>query len=127
MLFTIAAGVISSALMLLVLLFAIAALIMVRSYLTDRILLGLALLSCFLALIFVPLLRTVPEQVSLLLFLVGFWPILSMIAAAVIASTVRVVQTRRKESLFSLILSIVAAVLFYINGTTPLLWPYRTQ
>lgn len=85
----------------------------------------LSLLACGAALVFAPLLRSLPEQFSIVLMLVGLWPTLAIITASVAASMLRFMQTRSRESLFSLLLSVLAVALFYINTTTSWLWPYR--
>jgi len=93
----------------------------------DRRLMRLSLLACLLALIFAPLVRTVPERVSLPLFLIGLWPTLAIIAMSVVANTVRAIQTGSTQSFLSLILSVLAVSLFYINSTTSWIWPYKAN
>ena len=93
----------------------------------DKRLIVLSLFACLVALAFVPLLRAVPDQVSFPLFFVGLWPTLAMIAISVVASIVRVIQTRSIYSILSLILSVLAVGLFYISSATPLIWPYKTS
>jgi uncharacterized membrane protein (UPF0136 family) len=92
---------------------------------SDKMLIGLSLGACLAAFGFVPLLRALPEPISLRFFFVTFWPTLALIAIAVIASTVRFIQTRKKESLPALLLSILAVGLYYINSTTEWIWPYK--
>jgi len=92
----------------------------------DRRLMRLSLFACFVALAFAPLLRVLPEKVSLYLFLIGLWPSLGVIAISVAASLVLAIQTRSQYAVLSLALSVLAAGLFYINTTTPWIWPYRT-
>ena len=46
----------------------------------DKRLVHLSLLACLIALVFAPLLRVIPDQVSFLFFLAGVWPILAIIA-----------------------------------------------
>lgn len=72
------------------------------------------------------LVRALPEEVGLPFFLISLWPTLAVIAVPVAASMVRVIQTRSPRALPSLILSMLAVGLFYINSTTPWIWPYRT-
>lgn len=86
----------------------------------------LSVLACVVALVFAPLLRAVPEEIGLRFFLIGLWPTLAIIAIAVITSVVRFIQRRDEESLPSLILSVSAVGLFYINSMTSLIWPYNT-
>lgn len=93
----------------------------------DKRLIVLSLFACLVALAFAPLLRAVPDQVSFPLFFVGLWPTLAMIAVSVVASIVRVIQTRSIYSILSLILSVLAVGLFYISSATPLIWPYKTS
>jgi tetrahydromethanopterin S-methyltransferase subunit D len=91
---------------------------------SDKGLVGLSLLACAAALVFDPLLRVLPEQISIYLFFVGFFPISAIILAAAITSTARLMQTRRWASVPSLLASMVAASLMYINTTSPWIWPY---
>jgi uncharacterized membrane protein len=91
---------------------------------SDNGLVGLSLLACVAALVFDPLLRVLPEQISIYIFFAGFFPISAAITAAAVTSTARLMQTRRWASVPSLIVSTVAASLMYINTTTPWIWPY---
>lgn len=93
----------------------------------DKRLIVLSLFACLVALAFAPLLRAVPNQVSFPLFFIGLWPTLAVIAVSVVASIVRVIQTRSIHSILSLILSVLAVGLFYISSATPLIWPYKTH
>lgn len=92
----------------------------------DKRLIVLSFFACFVALTFAPLIRAVPDEVSFPLFFVGLWPTLAIIAVSVVASMVRVMQTRSIQSFPSLILSVLAVGLFYISSATPLIWPYKT-
>ena len=92
----------------------------------DKRLIVLSLFACFVALVFTPLIRAIPDEVSFPLFLVGLWPTLAVIAVSVVASIVRVMQTHSTQSFLSLILSVLAVGLFYISSATPLIWPYKT-
>ena len=93
----------------------------------DKGLILLSVLACVVALVYVPLLRAVPREISLPFLLIGLWPTLAVIAIAVVTSLVRFIQRRDKESLLSLIWSLSAVGLFYINTMTPLIWPFRTD
>jgi hypothetical protein len=93
----------------------------------DKRLILLSVLACVVALVLVPLMRAVPKEISLPFFLIGTWPTLAIIATAVVTSVVRFIQRRDKESLLSLILSVSAVGLFYLNTTTSLIWPFRTD
>jgi hypothetical protein len=93
----------------------------------DKGLILLSVLACVVALVFVPLMRAVPREISLPFFLIGTWPTLATIATAVVTSVVRFIQRRDKESLLGLILSVSAVGLFYLNITTELIWPARTD
>jgi hypothetical protein len=92
----------------------------------DKWLICLSVLACVVALVFAPLLRAVPEEIGLRFFLIGLWPTLAIIAIAVVISVARFIQRRSKESLPSLVLSVSAVGLFYINSMTSLIWPYNT-
>ncbi len=92
----------------------------------DNRLMRLSLLACLAALAFAPLLRAVPDEVSFLLFFVGLWPTLAVVAISTVASAVRAIQTRSLRALPSLILSVLAAGLFYVNIATSWIWPYKT-
>lgn len=102
-------------------------LILLRKPDDKRLIIVLSLFACLVALAFAPLLRAVPDQVSFPLFFVGLWPTLAVIAVSVVASIVRVIQTRSIHSILSLILSVLAVGLFYISSATPLIWPYKTH
>jgi hypothetical protein len=93
----------------------------------DKRLILLSVLACVVALVLVPLMRAVPKEIGLPFFLIGTWPTLAIIATAVVTSVVRFIQRRDKESLLSLILSVSAVGLFYLNTTTSLIWPFRTD
>jgi hypothetical protein len=93
----------------------------------DKRLILLSVLACVVALVLVPLMRAVPKEISLPFFLIGTWPTLAIIATAVVTSVVRFIQRRDKESLLSLILSVSAVGLFYLNTTTSLIWRFRTD
>jgi predicted PurR-regulated permease PerM len=92
---------------------------------SDKLPMALSLAACSLALAFAPLLRMSGEEIGILIFIVGLFPVLGTIMAAVIASAMRYVQTRQMKALPSLVLSIAAIGLAYINFTTPFIWPYR--
>jgi uncharacterized membrane protein YoaK (UPF0700 family) len=92
----------------------------------DKRLIFLSVLACLVALVFAPMLRAVPEEIGLRFFLIGLWPTLAIIAIAVVISVARFIQRRSKESLPSLVLSVSAVGLFYINSMTSLIWPYNT-
>ncbi len=92
----------------------------------DKWLIRLSALACVVALVFAPMLRALPEEMSLPFFLIGLWPTLATIAIVVVASMARFIQRPGKESLPSLLLSALAAGLFYVSLTTPLIWPFRT-
>lgn len=87
---------------------------------TDRGLIVLALVVCVMALVFVPLLRVLPEQVGIPFFVVV---ILLMVIAV---STARFVHARTGAHLLSLALSILALTLFFVNATTAWIWPYAS-
>jgi hypothetical protein len=93
----------------------------------DKGLILLSVLACVVALVFVPLFRAVPREMSLPFFLIGMWPTLAIVATAVVTSVVRLIQRRDKESLVGLILSVSAVGLLYLNMTTSLIWPVRTD
>lgn len=93
----------------------------------NRRLMRLSFFACLLALIFAPLMRAVPERVGIPFFLIGLWPTLAIIAVSAVASAVQVIQTRSPRALLSLVLSVLAAGLFYINSTTAWIWPYKTH
>lgn len=95
-------------------------------WLDDRKLVHLSLLACLVALTFAPLLRALPEAVSLPFFVIGLWPSLGVIAISVAASLIRAIQARSRRVALSLVLGALAAGLFYINAATPWIWPYRT-
>jgi hypothetical protein len=111
--------------MILAVLMATSGSIMLVRWASGKGLIGLALIACTAALVFAPVLRISTEQIGLYLFIIGLFPVLGTITMAVVASTVRLVQTRKWGSLPSLILSMAAAAIMVINMTTPLLWPYR--
>lgn len=93
---------------------------------TDRGLVVLALVVCVMALVFVPLLRVLPERVGIPLFVVGLGPLLVILLMAIAVSTARFVQARTGTHLLSLALSILALALFFVNATTAWLWPYAS-
>ena len=93
----------------------------------DRGLNLLSVFACVVALVFAPLMRGVPKEISLPFFLIGTWPTLATIATAVVTSVVRFIQRRDKESLPSLILRVSAVGLFYLSTMTSLIWPFRTD
>ena len=76
---------------------------------SDKALITLSVIACVAALVFVPLVRISPEQSGIFVFLMGVLPVLVTIIAAVVASTARLMQTHRWESLPSLVLSVAAA------------------
>jgi hypothetical protein len=112
--------------MILAVLMAIGGSIVLARWASAKGLIGLALVACVAALVFAPVLRMSTEQIGLYLFIIGLFPVLGIITMAVVASTVRLMQTRKWGSLPSLVLSVAAAAILYINMTTPLLWPYRS-
>lgn len=91
----------------------------------DKGLIGLSVVARLVALGFDPLARALPEPLSMRFFIVGLAPTLVIITVAVVANTVRVIQTRKKESLPGLLLSILAVGLFYLNSATEWIWPYK--
>jgi hypothetical protein len=111
---------------ILVIIIAISRSSAISSQFTDRKLAILSLTACLAALIFPPALRMLPDQLGFIFFFIAFWVTLGIVSIAVIASLVRMFHHRRKESLPSLIISLFATVLFYVNSATPLLWPYRS-
>ena len=91
---------------------------------TGRGLIVLPLVACVLALVFVPLLRVLPEQVGLPFFIAVLLPLVAILVVAVAVSAARFVQARTGTHLLSLALSIVALALFFVNATTAWIWPY---
>jgi hypothetical protein len=91
---------------------------------SDKKLVALALIACLAALFFIPLLRVSPEQIGFYVFLGGLFPVIATITVAVVASTIRLIQTRRWQTLPSLVLSVAAAGFMYVNMTTNWIWPY---
>lgn len=104
----------------------IAGTIILLRKLDDKRLIILSLFACFTALVFAPLVRALPEEVSLLFFLIGLWPSLGVVAVSVTASLMKAIQTRSRHAVLSLVLGALATGLFYINATSPWIWPYRT-
>lgn len=93
---------------------------------TVRGLIVLALVVCVMALVFVPLLRVLPERVGIPFFVVGLGPLLVILLMAIAVSTARFVQARTGTHLLSLALSILALTLFFVNATTAWIWPYAS-
>lgn len=93
---------------------------------TDRGLIVLALVVCVMALVFVPLLRVLPEQVGIPFFVVGLGPLLVILLMVIAVSTARFVHARTGAHLLSLALSILALTLFFVNATTAWIWPYAS-
>lgn len=93
---------------------------------TDRGLIVLALAVCVMALVFVPLLRVLPERVGIPFFVVGLGPLLVILLMVIAVSTARFVQARTGAHLLSLALSILALTLFFVNATTAWIWPYAS-
>jgi hypothetical protein len=91
---------------------------------SDKGLIVLSLMACVAALVFTPLERILPEQSGFYLLLLGLLPVLATIIATVVASTARLMQTRRWRSVPSLVLSVAAVGLMYFNSTTSWFWPY---
>ena len=91
---------------------------------TGRGLMALSLAACVMALVFVPLLRVLPERISIPLFIAGLLPLAAILVVAMAVSIARFVQARTGTHLLSLALSIVALVLFFVNARTAWIWPY---
>lgn len=91
---------------------------------TGRGLILLALVACALALVFVPLLRVLPERIGIPFFVAGLLPLVAILVMAMAVNIARFVQARTGTHLLSLALSIVALALFFVNTTTPWIWPY---
>lgn len=93
---------------------------------TDTGLIVLSLVVCVMALVFVPLLRVLPERVGIPFFVVGLGPLLVILLMAIAVSTARFAQARTGTHLLSLALSILALTLFFVNATTAWIWPYAS-
>ena len=91
---------------------------------TGRGLIALSLAACVMALVFVPLLRVLPERMGIPFFVAGLLPLVVILVTALVVSTARFVQARTGTHLLSLALSIVALALFFVNAMTAWIWPY---
>ncbi|MEI2689928.1 MAG: hypothetical protein V9H69_09505 [Anaerolineae bacterium] len=93
---------------------------------TDNRLVGLSLAACAAALVFVPLLRVLPESVGLPVLIAGLGPLLVILAVVFVTSVVRFIQARTRTHLLSLALSGAAVALFFVNAMTAWIWPYAS-
>ncbi len=99
-------------------------LIVLLRRIADNRLLGFSLAACVAALVFVPLLRVLPEPMGLPVFMVGLGPLLVILTVGFVTSVARFIQTQTRTHLLSLALSSAAVALFFVNAMTGWIWPY---
>ena len=92
----------------------------------DNRLVGFSLAACVAALVFVPLLRVLPESMGLPVFMVGLGPLLIILTVVFVTSVARFIQTQTRTHLLSLVLSSAAVALFFVNAMTGWIWPYAS-
>lgn len=82
---------------------------------SDSALFVLSLLACLTSACFGPLWRRLPEELAFIAFVAGIGPVVFMLILALAASFRRLLQGRRIWSGMSLLLSLIAVMLFVVN------------